>query len=201
MMKKMNNQNNSHFRLLIIIVFFVFACLLALLVFSKIKTEPKFFGGLKTKIKLIPTPTIQIMGGAFTISAVGEEKKHPLTDYLILEVAVDSQNINVVGYDVVVKYNTDAFELIQAESFIADFQIYKIKSSDKLTVTGAKKLSAITTNIWSGEKIIKLTFKPKSAGKFKFSLLSQSGREKTQLVDSQSKIYYPKTGQVEVEIY
>lgn len=196
-----NQANTHHYRLLMIVVFLIFAGFLAFLTISKLENKSSLVGGLITKIQPTPTPSVTITGGSLSMRIVGDNKRHPLADYLILELRADSQAIDVVGYDILLGYDTQAFELIQADSQIADFQIYKNSSPGKLTLTGAKKISSSNSNLWSGQKIVELILRPQKTGSFTFNILGQAGKEKTQLVDTQSKVYYPKLDQVQVEIF
>lgn len=200
-MDNQNKVNNHPYRLLIIIVFLIFAGILLFLVINKFRNDTSRFYGAVDKAKITPQGAPLVTTGALSISISGGGAKHPLTDYVILEIGADSPSIDVAGYDLLLNYDSQAFELIQAESLTSDFQVYQIKSPGKLVLTGAKKIAATKTNIWSGEKIVKLVFKPIKVGKYSFRIINQLNKEKTQFVDVQSKIYYPKTGQTEVEIY
>jgi len=199
----MENQTaNHHYRWLIIVVFFIFVVFLAVLNIFRLRDKSVFFGGISSEVQPTPTPTPtpSVTRGALSMLIDGESR-HSQSDYLILEIKADSQNINVVGYDVLLDYDSQAFELIQAKSSVVDFDIYKISLPNRLTLTGVKKTAAVASYIWSGEKIIELVFRPLKTGQFNFRILGSAGKEKTQIVDDKSKVYYPQIDEAMVEIF
>ena len=193
-------NNNHHYRFLIISVFLVLAILTSILIYTKVVNSPIITGSLMTKVsptKALVKPTF----GSLTIKNSDEITRHPVTDYLKLNILADSSQVDVVGYDCLVSFDTTAFEIIQADSDLADFSLFKTKGENKLTITGIKKLNASGTNKLSNNKIVTLTLKPLKTGKFSFKLISEIGKEKSQLVDTGSNVYYPKLNNIEIEIY
>jgi len=127
--------------------------------------------------------------------------RQPITDLVKLEVWADSNETDVVGYDLILNFDTQAFKLVGVNSVQADFSLFKIEKEGALIITGTKKLDISQKTLFTNQKIIVLTLKPQKTGKFSFEILSSLGKEKTQLVDSSSKIYYPKVNRIEIEIY
>ena len=186
-------MNNNHpYRFLIIIIFLVLAVLTSVLIYTKAINSPIITGSLTTV-----RPTF----GSITIKNSEDTKRHPITDYLKLEILVDSNQVDVVGYDFIIKFDTKAFDVIQVDSILSDFSLFKISKENTLTITGTKKLDATETNLLTNNTIVTLTLKPQKTGKFDFQLLSDLGKEKTQLVDTGSNVYYPKVNNIEIEIY
>jgi len=192
------NNKQDHYRLLIIIVILIFAGLLIFLILSRAKSQKTGFNSQETKVTITSTPALQVTGGV--LSLVSTKQSYIMNENISVDVLANSQNFDIVGYDVLINYDSQALELIQAESLINEFQIFKINDPGKLTVTGTKNLVANTSNIWTDRKIIQLTFKPKKTGKFYINITNQIGKEKTQFVDSYSKVFIPQVGKIPVEI-
>ncbi len=193
-------NHSHHYRFLIIIIFFVLAILTSVLIYSKAINSPIITGSLMTKVQKTPTPAKPTFG-TLTIKNSDDTTRHPVTDYLKLDIFADANQIDVVGYDIIIKFDTKSLEVIQIDSVLSDFNLFKMKGENKLTITATKKLDATGTNLLTNKKIVTLTLKPQKTGKFNFQLLSDFGREKTQLVDTGSNVYYPKLNNIEIENY
>lgn len=193
--------DNHYFRLLIIIVFIVFAGFLAFLIFNQKNRNPAPFADSVTETRPTATPTIPVSGGALSMTVFGDSQKHSLAENLLIEIKADLPNIDVVSYDIILSYHNDAFNLVEVKSAQPSFEIYKTSLPDHLSLTGVKKIGETGQNFWSGEKIIRLIFQPKKTGHFTFKILGQTGKEKTQFIDTKSEVYYPLTDQFEVEIF
>lgn len=196
-----SKSNNQHFRLLIIIIFIVIVGFLVFLIFSQRIKKPASFTELTTEAKPTITPTIAVNGGTLSMTVLGDSQKHRLGENLVIEIKAHSPKIDVVSYDIILSYSKDAFNLVEVKSTQPSFEIYKKTLPDHLSLTGIKKIGQTGENLWSGEKIIRLVFQPKKIGRFTFKILGQMGKEKTQLVDTKSEIYYPLTDQLEVAIF
>lgn len=196
----MEENKKNYYRFLVIIVFLIAVILLIVLIYSKVADSPIITGSLSTKITPSPAPT-RMTFGSMTLKTEDDKNRHPITDYLRLVVVADSSDIDVVGYDCLLGLDKKYFEIIQTESDLVDFNLFKTETDDKLTITGTKKLDAASTNKLAASKIITFTIKPLKTGKFSLGLLPESGKEKTQFVDTQSKVYYPKLNNIEIEIF
>jgi len=202
--KYIMNINNNYYRFLIIIVFLILAILISILVYSKIINTPIITGSLTTKIEDTLTPTKPVLKptfGSMTIKTADGKVRYPVTDYLKFEVMASSQQRDIVGYDVLIGLEGGAFEIIKVESDLANFNLFKMEKENRLTITGAKKLNATAESLFLETKVLTLTLKPLKSGKFSFKLLSEIGKEKTQLVDTGSNVYFPKVNNIEIEIY
>lgn len=196
----MNIHENKQSKLIILVVVFIMAVGIVFLLIRSAKERSKTPGGVSSEVtipSLVPVPK----SGKISLRIVGGEIRHAIGDYLTLEVAADSEGADIAGYDIIFQYDKKAFELVSSESQIADFQLYKFIAPGLLTITGAKRLSSANSNIWTGQNIVKITLKPLRVGKFGFSLLPTAGHDKTQMVDSQTKVHQPELNQVSVNIY
>jgi hypothetical protein len=53
---------------------------------------------------------------------------------------------------------------------------------------------------FSNSELVEINFKPLKTGQFDFSIIESKGNEKTQMVDTDSKIIYPKASSLMVEV-
>jgi hypothetical protein len=194
-------NSNHHFRFLITIVFLVFVSLILILIYSKFFSSPIITGTPMTAVSVTPKKTEKATFGQVMLKNSLGTTRQPITDLVKLEILADSNGADVVGYDLILNFDTQAFKVVGVESAQADFSLFKTEKENSLIITGTKKLNANQKTSLTNQKIIVLTLKPQKTGKFSFEILSSLGKEKTQLVDSLSKIYYPKVNQIEIAIY
>jgi hypothetical protein len=194
-------NNNHHFRLLITIVFLVFISLILILVYSKFFSSPIITGTSMTTVNVTPKKTEKATFGQVILKNSLEVTRQPITDLVKLEIWADSNESDVVGYDLILNFDNQAFKVVEVDSAQADFSLFKTEKENGLIITGTKKINVNQKTSLTNQKIIVLTLKPQKTGKFNFEILSSLGKEKTQLVDSLSKIYYPKVNQIEIVIY
>ncbi|MCX7881494.1 MAG: hypothetical protein N2482_03245 [Patescibacteria group bacterium] len=131
-----------------------------------------------------------------------EGERVSLGSLITLEISADlKEAADIVGYDIILSYDSNNFELINSQSLLTDFDLMRTKGENYLALTGYKKLTSNTKTVLVNQKIINLTFKPKNKGIFTFTILLTKNKLKTKLVDDKTQVYYPKTDSIKVEIY
>jgi hypothetical protein len=204
----MENQQNSNKKMvyLLVVFFAVFAGTGLFLMGrgpSELATKDSSAGDGSAIIKqdnmVIPTsaPTVG------SISITGEET-YPLSDNLVIGLSASSNDENVVGYDVVLYYDPEAFEFVAATSTLPDFTIYPKDNKNYLFLTAVKSVGVDSTTVLGNEAsesaIANLTFKPLKTGNYNFSLRQSAEEEKTQLVTDQTEVLNPALSDLAVEI-
>lgn len=145
---------------------------------------------------LIPYPTL----GSMSIYHEGQGSKFSINEPVKLSVKASSQNKNIVGFDVIVTYDKDAFTFVGAQSKNKSFNIFTYDRSTHLSVSGIKALQENSDTAWTEQPLLDMTFQPKKAGTYNFQL-SPVGKEASKLVDSESMVVYPQTDELQLEIY
>lgn len=166
------NNYQSIYRFLIIGVFIllvIFGTVLILVFRQKPKSE-----SARTKVEVIPTPTIKAEGSLTLVKV----------DNSTYDIVANSSGKDIVGYDILLGFDSTRADLINVLSAEPNFNIFKLQKNNLLIITGTKKLAIKTPTIFSKTKI--LTIRGASV-----SIIYQSGKETTKFVDSASKIYYP----------
>jgi len=154
---------------------------------------------LKQENIVIPTavPTVG------SLSLTGEES-YSFADNVVVNLSVNSNGENIVGYDVILYYDPTAFEFVTAESTLGDFTIYPKDYGNYLFLTSVKSVGSQTATILgtgtSETAIANLTFRAKKIGNYNFSLRQSAGNEKTNLVTDQTEVLNPALTDLTIEV-
>lgn len=190
-----NNQTNRVFRLILLLVFIIFAFLL----FFLYQTRKKAGEQANNVSVTYPTPVISTIG-SFSLQSVSGETKGALDKPVELDIVANSEQNSIVGYDVIVKFEKGALEILSAESLLLDFSIYPLKKSDHYIVTGTKKLGSNEPTVFANNAILRLKVLPKVKGALTLSLVNRIGLEKSQMVNEKTKVLIPEVGGINFEI-
>lgn len=139
--------------------------------------------------------------GYFNLETINNKNKFSLNEEVEILLTAQTENIKVTAFDVIINYQEKDFNLISANFLGDDFTLFKFKKPNRIILTAVKKPNINQERVFSNQKIIVLKFKPKIKGRFEFNIASMIGKEKTQFVDQNSQIYYPKANKLTVEIY
>lgn len=122
----------------------------------------------------------------FTLKTSQEKSTYQKGEEIVIQVIGNSAKKPVLGYDVIVGANQDAYELISVKSVRSEFTVIKFVKDDHLTVTGILKPSITEEVAFSGEPILEIVLKSKISGSFNLQVLAQSGSESSKFVTSGS---------------
>ncbi len=203
------NHNQKFSPLLVGVVFLLL--LISIFVFYLLANKPKISqiskdnqtANEKQKEEVIsPTPISQISSSKkfFKLTLPSTKNTFSFNDHVNIEIYADSEGKNISGYDLIISYDPQGLELVSADSNLVNFSLYSFKKDNYLTLMATKKLNSNTQTVFTSTKIVTLNFKPKKLGKYQISLLENYGKEKTQMVDDQTNIYYPSINKLEIEI-
>lgn len=193
--KQGNIQSNSAFRFILLLVVIVFSFLLFFIFRTKRQSQQQ------DTSQVHPTPTIAVENkGAFSLRPAKGNFGGSLANEFDLILEATSDGSPIVGYDIILNYSPDEVELAYAESLLSDFEIYLTDKGDRLILTGAKKLESQTESVFENTPVVQLKVKPKKTGNIVIAIEKASEAEKTQLVDTRTKVLYPETGSITLEI-
>ncbi len=173
-------------------------------------------------VRTIPTPTVKVL--------TDEQSDSQMPSVVLTQPAVINRNIpwiepvlqenkeirkgetfsvelqsfsggrDVTGYDILFSYDRDQFELVSVTSALSQYQVYQYERGSYITITGIKKLEENNPIVFDQTKLVKIEMRAKKEGAGTISILSESGKEKTQFVDSQVNPYVPQSGKLIVEM-
>ena len=182
-------------------VFVVFVLLL-MTVFLIITNQLKKNQALNQTNKTEVSPTTIIsktnVGGFELILKESDNPKLGQTFSIVI--LANSNNKNITGFDALVGYDKTAFEFINAVGVKEDFKVLAFDNNDWVTLNGSRKIQYNQPVSFSNTELIEISFKPLKAGQFNFNIIENQSNEKTQMVDTDSKIIYPKASNLVVSV-
>jgi len=119
---------------------------------------------------------------------------------VVLAVKADSNGQNISGFDLLIGYDNDAFNLVKASPQKTQFAIYPYQRNGYLAITGTKMINVNETTIFKEDEVIELVFQAKSGGRHTFSLEPAIGRETTKMVDGKANILNVQTNEITVDV-
>lgn len=197
----MEEQTNSIKKAVLVIIAIVIIIVIFVVIQKSVKkTNPLTVIPTSSPISN-PSPAKNIINsGSFNLKiADGAVKKESGKEFTV-DVLADSNGKDVVGYDIILQFDSTRLDFIKSESKINDFTIYKNNDTGKISFTGVKKIASNSTNILSGKSLVTLTFKAKAQGHASISIIKERQKEVTQFIDGQTQIYYPKVNSINLEI-
>lgn len=152
---------------------------LAILIFSitgliLTKKEKTEIIPVTTMVKIMPTATAKTQGSISLLKV----------DETTFAVYADSAGLDIVGYDILIDFDSSKADIDSVVSADPNFSIFKTEKPGLLIITGTKKLIVKEPTVFAKTKILTIKGAP-------VSIVSQSGKEITKFVDSVSKIYHP----------
>ncbi len=189
----------SWYRLVIVFVFILIAFILFFLYENtKNKFQENNFSVNPTQ-PLNNQPTTPPTEGLFSLKTIDGNNKVAQKE-LQIDLIASSETRPIVGYDVVVAYDSDYIDILSAQSLISDFNSYTSKKKDQYAVTGAKKLTSSDPIVFDHISILRFTVLPKKKGTVSLKVVSQLGAEKSQMVDDKTHIMLPFAEALTLEI-
>ncbi len=193
-----NQQNNNKIFVYLLAAFFAvfIGSGIFLLVSNKPTTKetaPTTTATIKQNNMVFPTsaPT----RGYLKFENIGQDNKN-----LELNIVADSDKENISAFDVLVGFDPLAFDFVEAVSLDAAFQVYSFRKDKRLTLTFVKTSQDQNLSVFSGKAVVKLSYKPKKAGDFSFTILSTSDKETTKFVNEKTEVIYPKVSEIKVTV-
>lgn len=119
---------------------------------------------------------------------------------IVLFVKGFSAGKDIAGFDLLLKIDRGIFKVDSITSVLDGFKIVNFDREDHFTVTGFKDLQLKTPVIFDNTNILKIELTPLGTGVGTVSVIGQSGKESTQLVDVDVNSLKPQIGSVSVSV-
>ena len=103
----------------------------------------------------------------------------------------DSNGKNITGFDTLIGYDKTALEFVNATALKEDFKVSSFENIVGKTIDGARKIQYNQPVVFNNTELAELNFKPLKVGVFSINVVDKTGKETTQMVDTDSKILYP----------
>jgi len=193
-----NNQSTNKIFIYLLVVFFAFFVGTSIFLILNSKKQPQEKEKVATTVII---PTVKPTQGSLNLQLEKEETSVSTDKELIIDLVADSNEKNIVGYDLVLSYDPLAFDFVKATSDLDNFKIYPYKRDGYLSFLATKTFQSQTSSVFTQTKIASLVFKPIKAGKFLFSLEPLMGKDKTDLVTDKTEVLNPKLNELEIEVF
>ena len=144
-------------------------------------------------------PSVAPSNGSLTLETDLPGNQMNIGDMVELKLVADSADKNIVGYDVVMYYDSLAFDFDRALSSLPDYNIFTYKKGHFFTITGLKNLQSAPSPMVKAT-VATFTFTATKAGKFEFSLRASNDKDKTDLITDNTEVLVPALNQVMVDV-
>lgn len=158
-------------------------------------SSPTFFPTATT----IPINTATV--GSLQLINLEGKRSFSINEPITFQLLADSAGEEIVGFDVLLAYDSSAFEFIKATSLLPDFKVYAYPKKDYLVLTVVKSLQSSAKSVFQKTPVLTLNFTAKTAGRFTFVLREQVGKETTNLINDKTRKLLPQLNQLAIEIY
>lgn len=142
----------------------------------------------------------EVKSGSIIFKPVNETNNLTLNEPAVFTLIASSESRPIVGYDIVLRYETDEFELVESESIVPGFNVYVFKDEDGITITTLKDINDKMTTVFDNTPILSLMLKPLEKGSFDFDISEKRGKQTTQMVDNKTKVLKPETNSIRVVV-
>lgn len=192
-------RKNNIFIYLLVVFFAIFFGTGIFLVISSNKTKTSDNSDMTTSAiqeEKMVIPTEVPTTGSLILSKEFETTK--VNNNFVVTVSADSNQKNIVGYDLILFYDPLATEFVKVESLLPNFQIYSYKHENYIVITAVKSLQNQSSSAFSDSKILSFTFLGKKIGTNSLSLRNSYGNETTKLVTDKTESLNPKLNDLQV---
>lgn len=147
-----------------------------------------------------PVPTVDPSTSALTFGTAEGGTSATVGQEVVVQIKANSQGSDVNGYDLLIPYDQNAFEIIEATSAREEFQIYQFDRGDYFSITGIKLLTVTDPTPFADDAIINLRIRPKMKGNLYLEVAPEIGRETSKFVDNEVRIIKPQFQPIKLEI-
>ena len=119
---------------------------------------------------------------------------------IALAVIANSSGKDIVGFDIVLDYNPEQFELQSAEANAGGFKVSSSTKKGILAVSGYKLIGEKNQTVFSNTQIATITLVPKQTGSFKISPVATMGTATSKMISVNKEIAIPELESVNVVI-
>ncbi len=135
---------------------------------------------------------------SFLLTTKGE-KTYQLGDEVEVLLKADSNKRLVSGFDILISYDNQTLEFLNAEILDSSFDFFKMTQPGFVVLTGVRKLNK-ELSYFDNKELIVLKFRALKKGKTEIGILKEKNKEVTQFIDEKSQKFYPIVNELDIEI-
>lgn len=141
-----------------------------------------------------PSPQTQNMPKSASVFSLKIDKNEVSAGGVaVVQVQADSNGEDVSGFDLLFKSDPEMYSFAKAQAPDGSYDIMQQDQNGHISITGIKKLSVSTTKKFSGTTLVEIPVTMKKAGTVNIVLLPKNGKQKTKVVDAQSRVIAQET--------
>ncbi|OGK19331.1 hypothetical protein A3G67_00300 [Candidatus Roizmanbacteria bacterium RIFCSPLOWO2_12_FULL_40_12] len=198
-MDSQNQPPHPNYRLFIsIIALLAIGIWLVSVYLYRLKQDREDIPAVPVAEVLPPAPTTAITKGAIELA---QQRANPQVGQPFeLTVTANSDKKDVVGYDVLLKFDESAWTYNSATSLIPSFTLVPVVRGGLISMTASKSPQVNTPTVFSNTDVVRVTFTAKKKGGATFTVLPSFGNQKTRMVDANLLKINPRTSSIKVGI-
>jgi len=199
-----NTEHTKYTRTMLLILAFILliASIVGYIASGKMRTNQNS-AETKTVKTIVPTiePTLipYPIQGSLTLKEQTGKTVVTNGSPFTLDLFATSSKDTVAGYDVILSYDTTAFERQMVQNKMDTFRIFTYDRANHLSISATKNLTSKEEIRFANTPILSFTFIAKKKGSYIFSL-KPVGNESSKLVNETAQVTYPEPQDFRLEI-
>lgn len=200
------HKNNNLFKYLMVGFFAFFVGTSLFLIMNRQKEQPvqdnanqEAVNTIKQDSLTIPSAQEQESSEEYNLTLKTDAVQVKQGTIINVDLYADSKLKNVVGYDIILKYDPLAFDYLKVEPILPDFRIYNYRKDNYLTLTATRDLQSSPAP-FSNVKLASLLFEAKKSGNYTFSVEPAFEQSKTDFITDNTEVLSPGLSTLTVDV-
>lgn len=139
--------------------------------------------------------------GTITLKSAEDLRRYRVGQRINLQVLADSVGSDIVGFDLLFKYDKQAFSTPSVTTPLQGYTVVTAENENHFTITAVQVPGSENRTIFNGTEILKLVFNPLKVGTYEISIIPEVNPESTKFVSTESQQLIPQTATFKVEVY
>lgn len=144
------------------------------------------------------SPTIGVKGSMNIISTTPTSRLGRPTS---VSVTGDSEGKDIVGFDILISYDSTILRIGQVTPLTSDFQISSYtKNAGIISITGTKSSTVQSESVLTNEELLSISFTPLKRGSADVTVRESINNESSKYIDMNFQQFTPRVNSVRLEI-
>ncbi len=144
-------------------------------------------------------PTVSIINKGLML-AKSNTTSAQVGQSIVFTPTFNSEGKDVIGYDILVKYDPEALTYSGATSLLPSFSVVPVVSDGLVSITGYKPPEVKTETVFKDSSVVRIVFTAKTKGKHTISVVPTSGNQTSKFIDPDLNRLHPRTSAVDVVV-
>ena len=117
-----------------------------------------------------------------------------------LQIVGDSDGEDVSAFDILLSYDTSAFDFVKANVISPLYRVFSFKKDNRMTLTVVRITKTAEKSVFSNSPLINLIFTGKKSGEYIFGIIPAFDKETTKFVNDKTEMIYPKVNDLRITV-